>query len=86
MVKMILSVDGMMCGMCEAHINDVVRRTFNVRSVTSSHKTGETVIITDEELNESKLKAVIGETGYRVLNVRTEQYVKKSLFSFFKNK
>ncbi|MBQ9886616.1 MAG: heavy-metal-associated domain-containing protein [Lachnospiraceae bacterium] len=86
MVKMILSVDGMMCGMCEAHINDVVRRTFNVRSVTSSHKTGETVIITDEKLNESKLKAVIGETGYRVLNVRTEQYVKKSLFSFFKNK
>ena len=84
MVKIILAIDGMMCGMCEAHINDVVRRTFNVKSVTSSHKTGETVIITDEAINESKLKAVIGETGYKVLSMRMEPYVKKGLFGFLK--
>lgn len=27
MVETILRVDGMMCGMCESHINDVVRKT-----------------------------------------------------------
>lgn len=26
MVETILRVDGMMCGMCESHINDVVRK------------------------------------------------------------
>lgn len=26
MIKYTLAVDGMMCGMCEAHVNDAVRR------------------------------------------------------------
>ena len=30
MVETILRVDGMMCGMCESHINDVVRKTARV--------------------------------------------------------
>lgn len=37
MVETILRVDGMMCGMCESHINDVVRKTARVNKVTSSH-------------------------------------------------
>ena len=37
MVKMILDVDGMACGMCEAHVNDAVRKGFQVKKVTSSH-------------------------------------------------
>ena len=44
MVETILRVDGMMCGMCESHINDVVRKTARVNKVTSSHTKGETVI------------------------------------------
>ena len=31
MVKMILDVDGMACGMCEAHVNDAVRKGFQVK-------------------------------------------------------
>ena len=42
MVETILKVDGMMCGMCESHINDVVRKTARVNKVTSSHTKGET--------------------------------------------
>ena len=30
MVETILKVQGMMCGMCESHINDVVRKTAQV--------------------------------------------------------
>ena len=45
MVETILRVDGMMCGMCESHINDVVRKTARVNKVTSSHTKGETVIV-----------------------------------------
>ena len=26
MIKTALKIDGMMCGMCEAHINDVIRK------------------------------------------------------------
>lgn len=38
MIKMILEVEGMSCGMCESHINDTVRKQFEVKKVVSSHK------------------------------------------------
>ena len=46
MLKITLGVDGMMCGMCESHVNDAVRKAFPVKKVTSSHGKGQTVILT----------------------------------------
>ena len=34
MYKTIAKVDGMRCGMCESHVNDVVRRNFDVKKVS----------------------------------------------------
>lgn len=42
MVQMTLKVDGMACGMCEAHINDAIRSHFAVKKVSSSHTKGRT--------------------------------------------
>ena len=36
MTKITLKIDGMMCGMCESHVNDVIRKNFNVKKVNSS--------------------------------------------------
>lgn len=33
MFRTVVKIDGMMCGMCEAHINDAIRRNFNVKKV-----------------------------------------------------
>ena len=30
MIKTVIQVDGMMCGMCEAHANDAIRNAFDV--------------------------------------------------------
>lgn len=78
-----IKIDGMMCDMCEAHINDALRRAFSVKKVISSHKKGETVLITAELPDSAKIRTVIEETGYRVLEVSHKPYVKKGLFSFF---
>ncbi len=40
MEKLTLKVDGMRCGMCEAHLNDAVRNAFRVKKVSSSHQRG----------------------------------------------
>jgi copper chaperone len=80
MVKMILKIDGMACGMCESHINDTIRRNFKVKKVTSSHSKGETEIIAERPLDEETLKKAIGNTGYTVLSVYTESYEKKRFF------
>ena len=79
MVETILRVDGMMCGMCESHINDVVRKTARVNKVTSSHTKGET-----QPVDVETLKAAIAETGYTVTGVQTRPYEKKGFFSFLK--
>lgn len=31
MVKTTLGIDGMMCGMCESHMNDAIRNNFDVK-------------------------------------------------------
>jgi len=83
MIETILKVDGMMCGMCESHVNDAVRKAFQVNKVTSSHSKGETVIISDGPVDESRLKTAINATGYEVKGISSEPYEKKKgLFSF----
>ncbi len=82
MVKITVDVEGMACGMCEAHINDAVRQNFAVKKVTSSHSKKKTEILADSPLDEEKLKDVIGKSGYTVTGVHTEPYEKKG-FSLF---
>ena len=82
MLKYILKIDGMMCGMCEAHINEAIRAAFNVKKVSSSHSKGETVIITEAPLDEARLADTVGGTGYTLVSVKDEPYEKKGFFSF----
>lgn len=87
MTKTVLKIDGMMCGMCESHINDCIRRNFSVDKVTSSHTKGQTVILSGEPLDEGKLCSVIAETGYTLESVSSGQAEeKKGLFSFLHKK
>ena len=62
MIKTTVKVDGMMCGMCESHVNDAVRKVFQVDKVTSSHSKGETVIISEKPVDEAKLKTAITDS------------------------
>ena len=84
MIETTLKVSGMMCGMCESHINDVVRKTAQVNKVSSSHTKGETVIVSEKELDVEKLRQAIADTGYTVTDVSTRPYEKKGFFSFLK--
>ena len=80
MVKTVLKIDGMMCSMCESHINDIVRRNFNVKKVASSHKKGTAEIISDDPPDTAALEKAIGGTGYKLVSVQSSPYVKRSLF------
>lgn len=85
MIETKLTVDGMMCSMCESHVNEAVRKAFpQVKKVTSSHAKGQTVILSEQELDADALKAVIHVTGYEVKRIVSAPYEKKGIFSFFK--
>ena len=70
MEKLTLRIDGMMCAMCESHVNEAVRRAIPVKKVTSSHVRGETVILAETGIDEEALRAAIDRTGYRVREAR----------------
>lgn len=85
MIQTNVKVSGMACSMCEAHINDTIRAKFAVEKVTSSHTKGETVILSNEPLDESALRAAIDATGYTAGDITAAPYEKK-WFSLFRRK
>ncbi|CDE94006.1 heavy-metal-associated domain-containing protein [Acidaminococcus sp. CAG:542] len=80
MVKMIVGVEGMACGMCESHINEAIRNAFPVDSVSSSRSKKETDIVAKDLIPEEKIRKVIDQTGYQVTSYRVEPYEKKKGF------
>ncbi|MCR5545040.1 MAG: cation transporter [Lachnospiraceae bacterium] len=81
MIKTVLQIDGMMCGMCEAHMNDAIRNHFKVKKVSSSHKKGITEVVSEESLNQEILKKAVSEMGYELVDISEEEYKRKGLFS-----
>ncbi|MDO4961641.1 MAG: heavy metal-associated domain-containing protein [Eubacteriales bacterium] len=83
MVQITLGVDGMMCGMCESHINDAIRNAYKVDKVSSSRGKKQTVIISENEIPEAELVKTIQDTGYTCTSYKSEPYTKKKLFGMF---
>ena len=82
MVKTVLKIDGMMCSMCESHMNDVIRSHFTVKKVNSSAKAGETVVVSEEELDMTQVEKAVKDIGYEVIPYTSEPYEKKGFFRF----
>ncbi len=74
MIRTILEVEGMMCGMCEAHVNDAVRAAFpEAKKVTSSRAKKRTEILSDVPLDPQKLKDAVSASGYIPGRLTTEE-------------
>ena len=72
MIKTVLKIDGMMCGMCEAHVAEAIRRAVPAaKKVSASRSRGEATFLTEEAVDEAGLKAAIDATGYTCLGVTT---------------
>ncbi|MCD8145172.1 MAG: ATPase P [Oscillospiraceae bacterium] len=84
MNKVTLTVDGMMCGMCEAHVCDAIRKVCDEKAkVSASHVTGLAEVLLDGQPDVARMKAAVKETGYEVTDVKVEPYKKKG-FSLFR--
>ena len=60
MNKITVKIDGMMCGMCEAHICDTIRREFpQVKKVSASRKKKEASFLSDNQIDEAKVKKLL---------------------------
>ncbi|MBR6084496.1 MAG: hypothetical protein IKP61_02635 [Spirochaetales bacterium] len=81
MVKTILKIEGMMCGMCEAHICDTIRKAVpSARKVVASCRRQEASFLTDTEADAEALKNAINATGYICKSVESTPHEKKGWF------
>ena len=64
-----VNIDGMYCGMCEAHVNEALRNGLNIKKVHSDSKKGEAVIVSKLPYSKEKIKELLDPTGYKVLSV-----------------
>ena len=83
MIKTTLKIDGMMCSMCEAHINDALRRAIpGAKKVSASHAKGEASFLTEEAVDGSRLKEAIAAMGYTCTDIAEEPCVKSGWFGW----
>ncbi len=81
MIKTVLKIDGMMCGMCEAHVCDAIRNAVpSAKKVAASRSKKEASFLTEEAVDAGSLKAAIDATGYTCLVIESAEYEKKGLF------
>jgi copper chaperone CopZ len=83
MIKTTMKIDGMMCGMCEAHVCDAIRKAVPAaKKVTASRSKKEASFLTEEAVNNDSLKAAIDATGYTCLGIESAPFEKKGLFGW----
>ena len=81
MFKTTVKIDGMMCGMCEAHVNDAIRKAFpDAKKVKSSHRKGEADFLTEAEVSADEIAQIIEQTGYTFLSCVCVRHEKKGIF------
>ena len=84
MVKTTMKIEGMMCPMCESHVNDTIRKSFpEAKKVKSSHTKNETIIISEKEYTKEQLSEILDPTGYKVISAESAPYDNK-LISLFR--
>ncbi len=72
--RVTVTIDGMMCGMCEIHVKDAVRKAVpDVKDVTASHESGKVKFTLAKEESFSNLLEALHKTidpeGYRIIDM-----------------
>ena len=81
MEKITIKVEGMKCGMCEAHVCDVIRKTVpSAKKVKATRIRNEANFFTAKEVDKDALIKAISDMGYGVGDVSVEPYKRRFLF------
>ena len=62
-----ISVEGMMCPMCEAHVTKALLAVKGVKKAAASHEKKQVAITASASVDTAALKAAIVKAGYKVI-------------------
>ena len=81
----VITVEGMMCGHCEAHVAEALRKVPGVQNAKADRNKNEARVECGPEVTDEALLKAVADTGYDASNVREEAAAeKKGLFGFMK--
>lgn len=88
MKKYTLKIDTMHCEHCSNNIDNAISSNLKVKSVKSSHESGETIVICKDNIDLMAIKKVVVGLGHRITDTTVEDVPeeKKGLLRFFKRK
>lgn len=76
-----VKIDGMACGMCEAHVCDAIRKAVpDAKKVKASRTRREATFLTEGPVDVAKLEKTIADTGYTFRSAKAEPQKKRGLF------
>lgn len=64
-----ITVNGMMCGHCEAHVKKALEAIEGIESVIASHEENLVTITSTKEIEEAVIKAAVEEAGYEYAGI-----------------
>lgn len=64
-----LTIEGMMCGHCEAHVKKALEALTEVEQASVNHEKGTAIITLTSDINNDILKQIIAEEGYKITNI-----------------
>ena len=76
MNKYILVIDGMRCGMCEVHVEEVITKNIKVKKAKASHFKNTSEAFTELNLSEEDFKTVLAQTGYTMTSFKRDVAIK----------
>ena len=59
-----ITVNGMMCGHCEAHVKKALEAIEGIETAAPSHEENLVTITTTKDIDEAIIKAAVEEAGY----------------------
>lgn len=81
MNKITIKVEGMKCGMCEAHVCDVIRKAVpSAKKVKATRARDEATFLSEVEVDKEALSRAIEDMGYTVGDVIKQPYKRRFLF------
>ena len=69
-MKKVLSIEGMMCGHCQAHVEKALKAMDGVTSVEVSLENKNATVELSKDISDAEFKAVIDDAGYELKNVQ----------------
>lgn len=70
MKEVMVIVEGMMCGGCEARIQNALKAQKEVQEVKADYTTGKVVIMLNEDLEEKVIREKIENLGFEVKEIK----------------